>query len=397
MNQFQINAYECIKNPKVISNLPVSDWLNNIKFSPWSDTITKARLGELDYDKTKASLPCVTFNFLFDGYKKNDNIIDSTGLIYIDVDHPSFDVHQLDTSKVFSYFHSFGGVGYAILVKASGVTETNFSSTYENIVADLGISEYVDGQAIKASQFNVLSYDENIFVNESSFTYSPVSTPSVVIINQRREAYTIDGGEKSTRLRFSNIDEVKVDGDYAVNWDGYEVIKCFIPMKKVTTNRNKMLLSYCNNLVWLNPHLEHEGILKVMLSVNASACEPPVEVEQIQRVICSVLKYKADGTLQPHITKKKRKIVFAQDTKLSRLEKLEICREELCKRWSDISTMKLYSIIEAWDFEKMGQISQPKIYNNHGISKKTVEKYWKHFKEYVAELNKLNAGLGQKK
>jgi hypothetical protein len=70
---------------------------------------------------------------------------------------------------------------------------------------------------------------------------------------------------------------------------------------------------------------------------------------------------------------------------------MEVCRDELCKRWSDISTSKLYSIIEAWDFEKMGLISQPKIYNNHGISKKTVEKYWKHFKEYVAELNKLNA------
>jgi hypothetical protein len=394
MNQFQINAYECIKNPKVISTWPVSDWLNNIKFSPWSDTITKARLGEFDYDITKASLPCVTFNFLFDGYKKNDNIIDSTGLIYIDVDHPSFDVHQLDTSKIFSYFHSFGGVGYAILVKASGITESNFSSTYENIVSDLGISEYVDGQAIKASQYNVLSYDENIFVNESSFTYSPVSPPSVVILNKRKEAYTIDGVEKSTRLRFSNIDEVKVDGDYVVNWDGYEIIKCFIPMKKVTANRNNMLLSYCNNLVWLNPHLESEKVLKVMSSVNDVACAIPVDEEQLHRIVDSVMKYYADGTLQPHITKKKRKIVFAQDSKLSRLEKLEVCRAELRKRWSDISTAKLYLIIEAWDFDKMGKISQPKIYNNHSISKKTVEKYWKHFKEYVAELNKLNTVLG---
>jgi hypothetical protein len=134
-----------------------------------------------------------------------------------------------------------------------------------------------------------------------------------------------------------------------------------------------------------------------MSSVNNVACAIPIDEEQLHRVVDSVMKYKSDGTLQPHITKKKRKIVFAQDTKLSRLEKLEICREELCKRCSDISTMKLYSIIEAWDFEKMGQISQPKIYNNHRISKKTVEKYWKHFKEYVAEMNKLNAGLAPKK
>lgn len=387
MNQIQINAFDCITKPQVVSTWPIYDWLNNIKSSPFADDIIKARRGELDYNTVKFSLPCVTYNFVFDGYKSNKNIIESTGLIYIDVDDPSFDITSLDTSKVFSYYHSFGGLGYSILVKASGITTSNFSSTYNGIVNDLGLSEYVDTQAIKATQFNVLSFDENIFINQDSFTYSPIAPPSVVIENQRREAYTIDGGAKSSRIRFNNLDEIEITGDHAVNWDGYDTIQCFIPMKKREKNRNNMLLSYCNNLVYLNPQMEKSKAIDIMMNVNKVACSPMVDEEQVCRVVDSCYRYKEDGTFKPHYSIKKRKIVFSNKSKLSRLEKLEVCRGELIKRWSDVSLSKLYSILESWDFERMGKIAQRKVYDNHPIAKKTVEKYWHHFKEWVTVLN----------
>ena len=386
MSHLLINAYDSITKPKVTSTLSINDWFEKIKYSDFSEQIQQARAGKLDYDSTKASIPCVTYNFLFRDYKKDSNIIISSGLLYIDIDHPSFQIESLDLNKVYSYYHSFGGVGYSIIVKASGITQDNFSSTYEHVVNELGLSEYVDANAIKASQFNVLSYDTNIYVNENAYTFSSVPPPSYVI-RKKEEAYTIDGGEKSQRLRFNNLDEIPIDGDYAVNWDGYDTIKCFIPIKKVTKNRNNMLLSYCNNLVWLNPHLSQEKALQILRAVNEIACEPKVDERQLNSVLKSVYTYQEDGSLAPIYSSKKRKIVFASDCKWSRMEKLEACRQELSKRWSDKSLEKLYGIFETWAFDNWGTITQEKTYKLHPISKKTVEKYWKHFKEYVKLLN----------
>ena len=204
---------------------------------------------------------------------------------------------------------------------------------------------------------------------------------------KKEEAYTIDGGVKFQRLRFNNLDEIPIDGDYVVNWDGFDTIKCFIPIKKVIKNRSKMLLSYCNNLVWLNPHLSKETALQILRKVNEIACEPKVDDRQLNGVLKSVYTYQEDGSLAPKYSKKKRKIVFASNCKWSRMEKLEVCRQELAKRWSDKSIAKIYGIFETWAFDNWGSITQEKTYKLHPVSKKTVEKYWKHFKEYVKLLN----------
>ena len=228
MNTFQINAYKSIKSPKVDSTIPITDWFTLIKNSSYSDLITKARLGNLDYDKTKGSLPCVTYNFVFDGYKTNENIITSTGLIYIDIDNPTFDINKLDTSKVHSYYRSFGGKGYAVLVKVSGVTLNNFDSTYASVTNELGLIEYVDIQAAKATQFNVLSFDSNIFINDNAYTFSSVVAPPSMVIRKKEKAYTLDRGAEYKPLRFDDANEIPVEGLYTVNWDGWDNIKCFM-------------------------------------------------------------------------------------------------------------------------------------------------------------------------
>lgn len=84
---------------------------------------------------------------------------------------------------------------------------------------------------------------------------------------------------------------------------------------------------------------------------------------------------------------KKRKIIFDSKCRLSGDDKRAIVINELAKMKSDNSKQKIYEIIEDWDFEMFGKITQAKIYNNFKISSKTVEKYWVEFKEYVRELN----------
>src|ERR1700739_3486918 len=158
---YSINTYECWQKPTVKATVSINDWLNQIKQSNYSDTIQKARNGLVDYDLTKATIPCVTYNFLFKDYKTNKNIATSSGLMYIDIDNPLFNIKELDLSKVYAYYKSFGGNGYGILVKVTGLTINNFKSTYTSITDNLGITRFADKGARKATQFNVLSYDKD--------------------------------------------------------------------------------------------------------------------------------------------------------------------------------------------------------------------------------------------
>lgn len=395
---YDINTYQGITKPTVTSTISVEDWLSQIKQSQHSNLILKARNDESIYDKIKFSMPCVTYNFLFNGYKKNTNIISSTGIMYLDIDNPLFNIDWVDLTKVYAYYRSFGGHGFAILVKVNNLSVDNFSSTYEHVASELGISEYVDLQAAKASQFNVLSFDENLYLNEEAIEFDAVENsnitiaPRSIVLGKRKETYTT--GERAatyTPLRFSNIDEIPIQGEYVVNWDGYDIVKCFIPMKKRKLNqRNSFLLSYCNNLVWLNKEVKRENVYQILSSINQFACEIPVDNKQLFRVLDSVFGYLEDGTLEPKLFWKQRKIVFHQSSKLTRDEKLEICRSEFAIRQKDLSTKKLYAILENWDFQLKGEISQRKIYkdkSNH-IGKNTVEKYWNEFKDWVAEQNK---------
>jgi len=389
---FDINTYNSITKPSVIDTISVEDWFSQIQHSTHSDLIIKARNDERIYEEVKFSMPCVTYNFLFDRYKKNTSIISSTGLIYLDIDNPLFDINSVDLSKVYAYYRSFGGHGYAILVKVNNLSVDNFNSTYQHITNELGISEYIDIQAAKATQFNVLSFDKDLFINKDSIEFNSIdAAPSSIVIERKKETYTLEEGAVRNSIRFDNLDEIHIEGDYIVNWEGYEVVKCFIPMKKRGNNhRNSFLLSYCNNLVWLNPKASREKVFQILSSVNTRACVNPVDSKQINRVINSIFKYLKDGTLKPITFWKKRKIVFHQLSKMTKDEKLGRCVIENALRKIDLSHIKLYAILENWDFQLKGAISQRKIYkdkSNH-IGKNTVEKYWNEFKDWITEQNK---------
>ena len=393
----KLNCYKNTKTPTVISGTSIYEWFSKIEASSFSDKIQQARAGELDYNQVKLlEVPCVTYNFIFDKYKKDENIITSTGLMYIDIDDPSFSISTLDKNKIVAVYHSFGGFGWSIIVRVDGLTKENFKFNYTRIAAKLGIEEYIDKNAIKASQFNVMSFDPNIFINENPTVFVAEQTeqvelktvPTSIVYRKKEErAYTTDVGTVFTKLRFDDLDKVEVTGDYIVNWEGIEWVKCWIPIHKQDKNRNALLLSYCNNLVWLNAHITKDRALKVLKSVNEIAFRSPVSQDQLCKVIDSIFKYKEDGTLKPIYFKKKRKIVFNKNTGLTKEDKLDICRQELTKKHIDTSKNRLYQILEKWDLIN-GKASIRNVANNSNMNVKTVAKYWPEFKEYIEQINK---------
>ncbi|WP_294961761.1 hypothetical protein [uncultured Flavobacterium sp.] len=376
----------------MVSTTSITNWLKLITTSEHSATIIKARNGELDYDKTKASLPCVTYNFLYNDYKKDKNIISGTGFIYIDIDDESFDVNLLESDKVYAYYKSFGGNGYAIIVKVEGLTLQNFKSTYRSIIEQLRIESYIDFNAIKASQFNVLSYDENIFINENSIIFQPVNKKvSSSIIKKERECIVVnDTFSKSNHIRFNNISDyfTDIEDDYIMFEEKEKLCIPFIPKVITKGKRNSTVFFLLSQYALLNPTVDG-AFLRAWADIVNQHCPEKLSSSELVSIINSVLKKREEGTLEPYFNKERR-IIFNPKSKLTTNQKQKTTAVLLGKMKTDKTQQTINDCIENWNYEIDGKIDQKKISSKINKSIATIKRNWFPFKIHVTELNKLH-------
>lgn len=387
-----VNTYDSIKKPKVVSTTSISNWLKSISNSEYSETITKARTGELDYDKTKASLPCVTYNFLYNNYKKDKNVISGTGYLYIDIDDKTFDANLLDSSMVYAYYKSFGGKGYAIIVRVDGLTLENFKSSYNFITEKLGIVSYVDVNAIKASQFNVLSFDKDIFINENSIAFQA--------INKKVSFTPIQEGEKRERLigvndtflpsdkiRFNNIDDyfMDTDVDYIVFEEKENLCIPFIPKKLEVGQRNRTMFGVLSQYALLNPTMGSGFLCACANEINSHFTQK-YEDEKIKSIVAGVIKKRNEGTLEVYLNQERR-VLFNPKSKLTVKEKQKTTAVLMGKIKTNKTQQAINDCIENWNFETDGKITQENIAIKINKSLATIKRNWSPFKELVSELN----------
>ena len=224
---YEINLYESVKKPKVKSTI-TTDALFEIIRSGGSnlELINKARnLGKqhVEYQDIKTNLPAVTWSFLFEGYKKDKNIINSTGLIYYDIDVAL--TMNLNTDYIFAKYQSLSNVGSTIIVKVSGVTINNFSATYCAIANKLGIIDLIDSNASKRTQFNVISYDPNIFTNNESFCFSAETMPEF----EEPKLNTANENQKNVKWRYDNYADYCKENDTQEYEFGVPVVSLYLP------------------------------------------------------------------------------------------------------------------------------------------------------------------------
>ena len=400
-----LTTYECIGNPSVQSTTTIDKWLELTKNNPDADLVAVARrykaqyvaTGDLSkkkkYDNIKSTFPTICYNSVIDGYRIIKNIISSTGLMYIDVDIEGFNIEEVDKTKIYSYYKSLGGLGYTILIRVDGLDINNYESTFSYIIDDLGLNDFYDPCAKGMAQQAVLSYDPDIFINSNSFIYTSSTvlnkkgTPSVVN-KKENNIYDTGGAFLENKMRYDNTDTIDIEGDYVVNWDGYRIVKAWIPIHKIPDGkRYRYFLGYANNLLSLNQHLTYVGLLNNLKHVNPVACVNPIAESQLIKIANSIVKQNDAGNLIPIEFNKKRKVVFSKNCKLDKETKLAICRSEVAKHRIEESKVKIKAIIESWDFDRFGKITQPAIVQHHSISRKTVQKYWSEFKEFVSNWN----------
>ncbi len=410
----KFNKYKSYKSVAQ-GNYTIEDWIDLLKGSneTFKNTVLKGRTypktkNQSDpYNKTKASLPCITYNFLFkDGQTRaNKRVESSTGLLFFDIDEVEFDINSIDKSNIYLSHKSYGGKGYTVIVRVEGLTLDNYKDTVNCISKQIGIFDVMDTGARKATQCTVLSYDPDLFFNEEANVFQATNTTpeldfdtkmhrssnASVISNKKVHHSQHKKGLKESiyvgndaKLRFDNLNEIEIpEGkDYIYIREGIDWVCCTAPWgKSITEKRGNFLLSYCNNLVWLNPNATRESIKANMDIINKKKVMPSVEDRRLNGIVDSILKYKDAGTLEPHVNPKKRKYVYRNKTE--RADMNRIMNEERSMECQQ----RIYDSIEDWNFEDLGKISQRKVAKESGVGLTTVIKHWHQYKSFAEELN----------
>lgn len=400
LNKFN-NCYD-----KSVSDVTTQlGWWDDIKSGKYKDEVQYLR-GLYTTDRNKYSkvktelLPVVSYQFNFNKRLNNDNIIQSTNLMFLEVDgksHPDFKIDMINKSMVYTYYRSLSNDGYHIIAKTNGVTKNNFKDAFSYVVNAIGLSDYYDKDAKKMIQPSIISYDPDLYINENPFIFqfsdSFVGEQASVSIKYNNGRKVAENASGDYKFIFSNIDEVTSSIEFGeattyVDFNGVNVIECLcLPNTIKDGNRQNALLGYCNNLVILNPDATEMQVMNMMGRVNSVMCVNPVGRERIANIVKSVFKYKYDGGLKPKYTT--RKIIFDHSIKklYTKAEKFEIVNQILTEKRANDSIAKLSEIIDGWDISVNGKITQTKICKFYSISKTTVNKYWSEFEGVANEIN----------
>lgn len=371
-----INTYKNIFNPKVLGEIDVYTFMDSI-CNPSKDIKEKIEMarnyysiGDKElYKSIKFSLPCYTLNFSFYNQKNNENIKGSTGFIYLDVDGNT----EIDYSNelIFSSWKSISNYGRGILIKANGLNLENFNYNYKLLSELIGID--TDKNAAKPTQFNIQSYDTDIYINNKSIVWEAKSVTFSKInkVNKRlkdnTECYTFGTNE----IRYNNID----DYDFGANdfiffeEEKEEFCQVFIPKIIPEGKRNETLFACGCQFRGLNKNIDFSKLIEFLYKVN-DRCSLPLEKTEIKKITKSIM---AIENIEPkHITP--RRILFSPKSKLTKSEKIKKSNQLNGARKSKITQGKIIEVINNWDKEKDGKMTNTSIAEKLGISRATVSR-----------------------
>jgi hypothetical protein len=216
-----INYHNNCKSPTVQKNISIKELFDLIKYGNGNiDKFNKARSyakGSAEYNKIKRNqLPTVRYSFILDGYAKNENIKEATGLIYLDVDG----VDSIPSSDlIFASWKSLSSTGYGILVKIDGLKLNNYIYNYQLIANELEVK--ADKGADAAIQQNVISYDPTIYINNNSRIFIAKENPSFVNGNNSNKKKNNKTPHSSTvgKVKYNHINDYKTPHSSTVTID----------------------------------------------------------------------------------------------------------------------------------------------------------------------------------
>lgn len=356
------------------------------------DAILKAREdyqtdGREQYNIIKTTeLPCYTLNFYYDKYKVDKNIKSPTGYIYLDLDNNT----NLDFSNelIFASWRSLSNEGRGILVKVENLSIGNFKSTYTTISDALNIIS--DTAACKPSQFNVQSYDPDLYYNGNSIVWDTnttneginKNTPISYIYKKKKEK---DVNELGVKIRYNNLDEIDFNNNpFLVFYEEkHKYAEIVIPSKINLGSRNNILSTIAHQSYALNPNQTIEDFRQFIYKVNQSRCDIPLLGQEVEIIVQKTINKKE---LKP-ILNKERRLIFNPDYNLPTSLKNRIKGRVVGVVKKNKSKNKIEKGINNWNPKEDGKISQLRLAKKLGMSKNTINEYYKLFKNKIYGIN----------
>lgn len=171
-----ISIYKNVKQTETTDTVLLSIFLDAVQSGKWQDQVLKIRtIQDKDLRRAeKVNLPNVTISGVF-GKRVDSDCKLHSGFIAIDLDDLGNEVEGtrelLKTDPyIYSAFTSVSGTGLCLLIK---IDPENHRRAFEGI-ADYLIKKYqiiVDPTGVNPSRTRFVSYDPDLFINESSLTF----------------------------------------------------------------------------------------------------------------------------------------------------------------------------------------------------------------------------------
>ena len=412
MEKKELNYYTSICGKAYVKkNVTVDWWLSEIKFGHlFGEKIKQARVagkGSEEFERIKTKeLPCVTWNFHYDKYKEDQKILGSTGFLYFDIDKTGFDASSLDKSKVFSLFKSVSSKGWSVIVRADGITPENYSSSMRGISKELGIDSFNDFGAVKKSQYTVLSFDPEIYINTECFVfkgenYPPEEIQKKVSLSsntlhppQGQGVYVVNDTflkkEKYTIRLTDATDYIKEGVNYEVFEEKIDVTQIQLPNRKSIQPgaRNRVLSTIFSNMLLLNMDVPEDNAYSWLMGINNLICSSPLPEKEVKKIFYSNWKKKG---IYKKTKNKKRRIIFKKDCDWSKEDKLSVCRKEIGRLQTKNRKEEIVKTIEELTIEE--KITNELLAKQLNISITTVKRYTKDLRYHLLEKNSLNRNI----
>lgn len=373
-----INYYDNIKSPTVKGDIDIYTFLDCIEKPDFNELekISNARevypIDKEEYNKIKSTICCYTLNFRFDEYKKTENILDSTGFIYLDVDN---EIELINHELVFASWLSLSDKGRGYLIKVHGLTTDNFYKTYNEIALLIGIK--VDPHANKPTQFTINSYDRDIYINNESKTYNVNLSQKHPHLSNNINRVVTQLGEDYYKLRFNNYDEVDFKGEEYMYFDTLRSFaEVFIPKMIPKGKRNNVLFNVGRQIKALNIDIGFDTLERLLTDYNTEHCKPPIPNQEISTIIDNSYSYEGEPFYN-----KARRYLINKSIVIGKKEQAKLRGKLNARAKTEKTITKLQNIINEWNFEELGKITQKKLKEVSGMNIKTVEKYYKYLKK----------------
>ena len=201
-----VSIFESIKKVKEPITHPVISVLESFKID--KRNIEQLRKSD-NFNEAKRSLPLATFGGTF-VYRSNSALIESSGLMTIDIDKVDTDaVKNKFASKpwLFAMFTSPSGKGVKLLIRIPKVqTDKEYKEYYSGFEAQY---PEIDKSGKDISRACFFSYDPNIYINQQAKEWTAKKSPEVTFSRLTKEVKNDYG----TANRVLNIIRNAIDGE----------------------------------------------------------------------------------------------------------------------------------------------------------------------------------------